>query len=117
MGLFDGTPLARPVTCEHCGEPLDRCRCPRAASGKVLLPNDQPARVARERRAGGKWVTVVSGLDAAASDLPGLLKRFKSECAAGGGIIEGRLELQGDHRDRLVDALKAMGYPAKPSGG
>jgi translation initiation factor 1 len=73
--------------------------------------------VSRERRAGGKWVTVVWGLDAAASDLPALLKRFKAECAAGGGIVEGRLELQGDHRDRLVGALKAMGYPAKAAGG
>lgn len=117
MGLFDGTPLQRPVTCEVCGKQLAECRCPRSAAGAVLLPKDQPARVSRERRSGNKTVTVISGLDPAASDLPALLKRFKSLCAAGGAVTDGRIELQGDHRDRLVASLKSMGYPAKPSGG
>jgi len=116
-GLFDGTPLQRPVTCEVCHKPLDQCACPRAFGGKVLLPKDQPARVSREKRSGNKVATIITGLDPAASDLPALLKRFKSQCAAGGGISDGRIEIQGDHRDALVAALKAMGYPAKASGG
>ena len=32
-GLFDGTPLVRPVTCQRCGKPLADCRCPRDAAG------------------------------------------------------------------------------------
>jgi len=116
-GLFAGTPLERPVTCEVCGNVIPECRCPRTASGRVLLPKDQPARVQRERRGGGKVVTVVSGLDPVASDLPGLLKKLKSACAAGGGVGEGVVEIQGDHRDRIVQILREMGYPAKASGG
>lgn len=116
-GLFDGSPLEQPVTCERCGAAMKECRCPRSAAGKVVLPKDQPARVSRERRGGGKMVTIISGLDPQASDLPGLLDRLKSSLGAGGTIHDGRIELQGDHRDKLVALLKEMGYPAKPSGG
>lgn len=116
MGLFDGSSLERPVTCATCGRPLNQCTCPRDATGAVTQPGDQPARVQREKRR-GKWVTVVSGLDANASDLPAMLKRFKQQCSAGGGLHSDGFELQGDHRDRLVTALKKMGYPAKAAGG
>ncbi len=112
-GLFDGTRFERPVTCEVCERPLADCRCPRGADGKVKPAADQPARVSRERRAGGKIVTVIAGLDPVASDLAGLLKRFKTLCAAGGTVADGCIEIQGDHRERLVAALREMGYPAK----
>lgn len=95
---------------------MDQCTCPRDATGDLTLPRDQPARVQREKRR-GKWMTVVSGLDATASDLPAMLKQFKRACSAGGGLRDDGFELQGDHRDRLVDELKRMGYPAKASGG
>jgi translation initiation factor 1 len=114
-GLFAGTPLERPVTCELCGRVLAECHCPRSASGKVLRPEDQPARVQRERRAGGKNVTVISGLDPAIA--PDILKQLKSTCAAGGGITDGKIEIQGDHRDKIVQFLRTLGYPAKPAGG
>jgi len=116
-GLFDGTPLERPVTCERCGKPRKQCKCPRGADGRVVMPQDQAARVSRERRGGGKMVTIVSGLDARATDLAGLLKELKAKFGAGGTISEGRVELQGDHRDKLVELLRQRGYPAKPSGG
>lgn len=116
MGLFDGSPLEQPVTCAHCGQAMRECTCPRNAEGEVTLPRDQPVRVQREKRR-GKWTTVVSGLDAAASDLPAMLKQFKQRCSAGGGLREDGFELQGDHRDLLVEELKRMGYPAKAAGG
>ena len=116
-GLFDGTPLERPVTCEHCQQPRKQCKCPRGTDGRVLLPKNQQARVSRERRGGGKMVTITSGLDGKATDLAGLLKQFKAQFGAGGTISDGRIELQGDHRDKLVEILRDMGYPAKASGG
>ena len=117
MGLFDGTPLERPVTCEVCKWPLAQCACPRNESGAVLMPKDQPARVSREKRRKGKNVTVVTGLNPVASDLKAILTRLKSACATGGTINEGRIEIQGDHRERVLLILRDLGYPAKLSGG
>lgn len=116
-GLFDGTPLERPVTCLACNKPLDQCACPRGADGEVRLPKDQPVRVNREKRRKGKTVTVITGLDPVASNLDDILGQLKSACAAGGTINEGRIEIQGDHRQRALSILQDLGYPAKLSGG
>jgi translation initiation factor 1 len=82
----------------------------------VLLPAQQPARVRREKRR-GKVVTVIAGLDPQASDLPAMLKHLRSTLGTGGTINEGEMELQGDHRDKVLDYLKSLGYPAKAAGG
>lgn len=116
-GLFAGTSLERPVTCPRCERPTAQCACPRSASGRITLPKDQPARVRREKRR-GKLVTVVAGLDPRASDAAALLKELRSALGCGGTLTDDHeLELQGDHRDKLVALLIARGYPAKPSGG
>ncbi len=116
-GLFDGTSLERPVTCGVCDRPLAQCACPRDESGTVLLPKHQAARVAREKRRKGKTVTVITGLDPVASDLNAVLSQLKAACAAGGTINNGKIEVQGDHRDRALSILRDLGYPAKRSGG
>lgn len=115
-GLFDGSKLEQPVTCPACSKTLADCPCPRDARGNVCLPADQPARVHREKRK-GKWVTVVTGLDPDASDLKLLAKQLKAKCSAGGTATGDGVELQGDHREKIVEALKAQGYPARPAGG
>ncbi len=116
-GLFDGTPLERPVTCQACEKPMDQCACPRGASGEVLLPKDQPVRVGCEKRGKGKTITFIAGLDPVASDLGSILGQLKTVCAAGGTIRKDRIEIQGDHRERVLDILRNLGYPAKMTGG
>jgi translation initiation factor 1 len=124
-GLFDGTSLEQPVTCERCGKAPMQCPCPRdRLSGKVLNPAEQQLRVQREKR-GGKTITIVQGFAPRSDrtdDLPALLKQLKSTLAAGGSLDPESsrgptIEFQGDHRDRLVEFFKKLGYPAKPSGG
>lgn len=119
-GLFAGTPLEQPVTCEACGKVLEDCRCPRDADGHVRLPRDQPVRVHREKRR-GKWTTVITGLDSHATDLKALLRELRSTLATGGsvgGTPEAPvIELQGDHCDRLLAMLQDRGYPARRAGG
>jgi translation initiation factor 1 len=120
-GLFAGTPLERPVTCERCEKPLAACTCPRDATGAIKLPKNQPLKVRKENRR-GKTVTVVSGFDASATNLPELLGKLKSSLGAGGTVADGELEMgeleiQGDHRPRLVALLVSLGYPAKSVGG
>ena len=46
-----------------------------------------------------------------------LARRLKKLCGAGGGVREGVIEIQGEHRDRLVAELCKLGYPARRSGG
>jgi len=120
MALFDGTPLARPITCERCAMQVAKCGCPRdRLTGKVLDAVDQQLRIRREQRR-GRFVTVISGFAPRSDrtdDLPGMFKQLKSKLATGGSHDGTTLEFQGDHRDRLVEYFKALGYPAKAAGG
>jgi len=81
------------------------------------------ARVRREKRR-GKFVTVITGLDAHATDIPALAKGLRKSLGSGGSVTKDAandgapmIEIQGDFRDRIVEHLKSLGYPAKPSGG
>lgn len=79
-----------------------------------------PARVRVGREVagrGGKGVSVISGLPLAGADLEALASRLKRLCGAGGAVRDGTIEIQGDHRDRLVAELRVLGYDAKRSGG
>ncbi len=66
---------------------------------------------------GGKAVTVISGLTLDAARLDELATQLKRLCGAGGAVKNGRIEIQGDHRDRLVAELCRLGMEAKRSGG
>ena len=112
-GLFDGTPLERPVTCAVCSQTLDLCSCPRNDKGDVLLPKDQLVSIRSEKRKKGKVVTVVAGLDRSASDLNAILKELKNICAAGGTITNDQIEIQGNHSDKVTKALADRGYPIR----
>ncbi|MDQ4076835.1 MAG: translation initiation factor [Chloroflexota bacterium] len=85
---------------------------------KDVPPNQQTVYVARDRKGrGGKTVTVISGLQHDPSTLAKLLKQFKRLCGAGGTLKEETLEIQGDHRDALMEKLREMGYQVKQKGG
>ncbi|MBS0261698.1 MAG: translation initiation factor [Planctomycetes bacterium] len=112
--LFAGTPFDRPPVCERCGKLESECRCPPPPPVKHLVPPEkQTARLAIERRARGKSVTVVKGLAAADNDLPALLKRLKNHCGAGGTLAGDDLEIQGEHLERLRKLLEEIGYRVK----
>ena len=81
-------------------------------------PDDGIVRIFRERGGrGGKVVTVVRGLrarDAALEALAGELKRL---CGAGGAVKDRAIEVQGDHRERIAERLRALGHTVKLAGG
>jgi len=52
-----------------------------------------------------------------AVQLEELAARLKRMCGAGGAVKDGRIEIQGEHRDRLVAELARLGFAAKRSGG
>lgn len=91
-------------------------------SASAVLPGTRPqpakVRVAREVAGrGGKGVSVITGLPLNEAALEELATRLKKTCGAGGAVRDGRIEIQGDHRDRLVAELLKLGYEAKRSGG
>lgn len=87
-------------------------------AAKATVTKQQTVYVERDRKGrGGKTVTVISNLPAPAATLEKLLKQFKALCGAGGTLKEGNLEIQGDHRDKLIEKLKEMGYQVKQKGG
>ena len=112
--LFAGTPWDRPPVCDACGRPEAECACPPKVEEPLRLPPEtQTARLAIEKRPKGKLVTIVSGLDPDGNDLADLATRLKNACGAGGTLKDGRVELQGDHRDAAERALQKIGYKTK----
>jgi len=99
--------------CARCGE-VD-CRC-----SEIAAPagGDAKARVQREKSGhGGKTVTVIYELGLPEESLKELCTRLKKLCASGGTVKQGTIEIQGDHANRLVEALKKEGYKARRAGG
>ena len=91
--------------------------CPqRTARATQPTPNDGIVRVSREtsgRR--GKTVTVVRGVPP--RDLTAVASDLKRLCGTGGSAKDGVVEIQGDHRPKVVARLEAQGYRVKLAGG
>ncbi|MBC5794841.1 MAG: translation initiation factor [Sphaerospermopsis kisseleviana] len=83
-----------------------------------LPPNQQNVRV-QATRAGrkGKTVTVITGFQTKAETLTALLKQLKTQCGTGGTVKENEIEIQGDHKQKILEILVKLGYKAKISGG
>jgi translation initiation factor 1 len=83
-----------------------------------LPPNQQNVRV-QATRAGrkGKTVTIITGFQSKAETLEALLKQLKSQCGTGGTLKDSEIEIQGDHKQKILDILIKLGYKAKISGG
>lgn len=65
----------------------------------------------------GKGVTVVSELPLNEDALKELATQLKNKCGTGGTAKDGRIEIQGDHRDKLARELERLGYKVKRTGG
>jgi translation initiation factor 1 len=91
---------------------------PAARAGASRPPAEWRVRVARAVAGrGGKAVSVITGLELAEGQLAELATRLKKMCGAGGSVRNGTIEIQGEHRDRLVAELCKLGYQARRSGG
>jgi translation initiation factor 1 len=101
--------------CPDCGRPQASCICKKGTASRPK--GDGIVRVGIESKGrGGKTVSLVTGLelnDDALKKLAGELKRL---CGTGGTIKDGVIEIQGDHRDVLVEALKKQGMRVKRVG-
>ena len=100
--------------CPACRRPVARCACAKTAAatkpGRAVI-------VGRETSGRkGKGVTVIRGAPLAAAELAQLAAEIKQRCASGGTVSDGVIEIQGDHRDRIVQDLQKRGWTVKRSG-
>jgi translation initiation factor 1 len=81
-------------------------------------PADGTVRVRREVKGrGGGTVIVITGVPLAESQLKELAGALKKRCGCGGTAKNGVIEIQGDHRELLLQELQSRGYRVKLAGG
>jgi translation initiation factor 1 len=102
--------------CPSCGKQSDKCKCkkkknnPTTEDGKVRVERSIKGRK-------GKGVSLIIGVPLEGGRLKELAKELKQKCGTGGTIKNSIIEIQGDHRDILVEELNKLGYKAKKAGG
>jgi translation initiation factor 1 len=95
-----GKPISHNI-CSGCGLPVELCVC--SAIEKV----EQKIKIFVEQRKFKKPTTIIEGITDNTKDI---LKQLKTKLACGGTFKDNRIELQGDHRSKLKDLLKKLGY-------
>jgi translation initiation factor 1 len=81
-----------------------------AAGGRVKVRRE----VAGRR---GRAVTTIADVPLDDDGVRTLAGRLKKRCGVGGSVKSGVIELQGDHRDLVVEMLRGEGYEVVLAGG
>ena len=89
--------------CAKCGLPKDLCAC------QEIAKEGQKIKITTEKRKYRKKYTILEGFDKE-TDIKQLAKDSKSKLACGGTAKDNRVELQGDHKDRVKKILIKMNY-------
>ncbi|MBN2454622.1 translation initiation factor [Candidatus Woesearchaeota archaeon] len=90
--------------CAKCGLPKPLCVC------ETIAKESQKIKVYVENKKFRKLSTIIEGLDEKEIDLKEVAKKLKSEFACGGTAKKGKIELQGDHRQKARKSLVQMGF-------
>ncbi len=96
--------------CKKCGELISECICGKKIDAKAK--NEYRVSLSMEKR-NGKPVTIAGVFYLSDEDEKALLTKIKKSLAVGGTIKDGKLEFQGEHRDRLRELLKKEGFGVK----
>ena len=105
--------------CPKCKKYFEHCACKQPKQQAApAVKSDGIVRVGRETKGRkGKGVTLVTGVPLPVDELKLLAKELKQKCGTGGTLKDGVIEIQGDHRDILIELLKAKGWTVKKAGG
>ncbi len=113
MGVVYSTNFGK--GCPDCGKPIAQCVC---QGNKQGIPTDGVVRVGRETKGRkGSGMTVITGIPLDEKALKKIARQLKQKCGTGGTVKAGVIEIQGDHRDLLLEELSKLGYTVKRSGG
>jgi translation initiation factor 1 len=84
----------------------------------TIPKSDGKVRVERSTKGRkGKGVSLIRGLGLEKTSLKELAKKLKQKCGTGGTVKDNVIEIQGDHRDFLIQELNKLGYKVKKAGG
>lgn len=112
-GLVYSTEAGR--MCPACRRPVADCACKPA---RPVPAGDGIVRISCETKGrGGKGVTVIRGVPLDTPALEQLGRQLRGTCGTGGTVKDGAIELQGDHRERVIEALKPHGWQIRRAGG
>ena len=90
--------------CPMCGLVKELCVC------ETIAKETQKILVYIEKKKFNKNYTIVEGIDKKEIDLKELGKKLKSELACGGTIKDGKIELQGEHKQKTKKILIGHGF-------
>ncbi len=105
--------------CRYCGQAASACICRKTGSAAPKAPGgDGIVRISRQTKGRkGSGVTVITGLALEPAALEQLARELKKRCASGGRVVDGMIEIQGEHRQSLQAILQERGFTVKLAGG
>lgn len=95
------------TVCNTCGLPKELCVC------ESIAKESQEIKIYTIKKKFGKKNTVIEGIDTKQIDLKDLAKKLKNMLACGGTAKEGKIELQGEHRQKVREELTKLGFPSE----
>jgi translation initiation factor 1 len=85
---------------------------------ETLSPSKQTLIISLDKKQRkGKSVTLISGFTGTEEALAELGRKLKTRLGVGGSVKDGKVIIQGDFRDKVMELLKKDGYQVKKSGG
>ena len=90
--------------CSTCGLPKELCVC------ETIAKETQTIEINIIKKKFGKKYTIVNGIDDKQIDLKELTKKLKNKLACGGTVKGNRVELQGDHKQKVREILINLGF-------
>ena len=90
--------------CSKCGLPKELCVC------EAIAKEDQRIKVYVIAKKFKKNYTIIEGINEKDIDMKGLAKKLKTKLACGGTTKDGKIELQGDHKQKVKEILIESGF-------
>lgn len=80
-----------------------------AMAWEDLAKSEQKIRITTVKRKFGKLTTIVSGFEKG-MDLKKIAKQLKEELGCGGTVKDHEIELQGNHKKKVIPLLTELGF-------
>jgi len=87
------------------------------SSEKPLFWLQEDPIICKYEKRKGKPITILEGYNGADADFKNLAKELKTKLSVGGTFKEGRIIIQGDYRDKIMQLLQEKGFKVKRVGG